>query len=124
MHELSVCNALLGQVERVAAEHGASRVASITVRVGPLSGVEPDLLRNAYPIAAAGSIAESAELTLEPADIVVTCTACGRESPARVNRLLCGHCGDFRTRVVSGDELMLMQVRFGAQADASSALAG
>jgi len=92
--------------------------------VGPLSGVEPDLLRNAYPIAAAGSIAATAELTLEPADIVVACTVCAKESPASVNRLLCGHCGDFRTRVVSGDELMLMQVRFGAQAEASSALAG
>lgn len=124
MHELSVCTALLDQVERIAAEHGAGRVAMITVRVGPLSGVEPDLLRNAYPIAAAGSIAEDAELTLEPSDIVVVCTQCGRESAAAINRLLCAHCGDFRTRVVSGDELTLMRVAFGVQAEASSALAG
>ena len=53
MHELSICNALLDQVERIAAERGAHSVAKIVLRIGPLSGVEPELLRNAYPLFAA-----------------------------------------------------------------------
>ena len=37
----------------------------------------------------------------------VSCRRCGRSSEAAPNRLLCGHCGDYRTRLVSGDELQL-----------------
>jgi Zn finger protein HypA/HybF involved in hydrogenase expression len=58
MHELSVCQALIGQVERVARENDARRVISIVIDHGPLSGVEPQLL-NAYPSAAAGTIAST-----------------------------------------------------------------
>jgi len=107
MHELSVCLSLLRQVERIARENNAKRVTRISVTLGPLSGVEPDLLRNAYPLAVAGSVAEHAELQIEVSDVVVKCSQCGAESPAKPNRLLCGACGDFRTNLVSGDEMVL-----------------
>ena len=117
MHELSVCLALLEEVKRVAAEHGAGEVTRITVTIGPLSGVEADLLRNAYPIAAAGTLAENAELEIEPSDIVVRCSQCGAESSARPNRLLCGECGDYRTNLVSGDEMVLKRVEMASGTD-------
>lgn len=107
MHELSVCLSLLEQVERIAAEHRASRVERILLRIGPLSGVEAELLRNAYPLAAAGSIAEDAVLDIEPAPVRVRCNTCGAETDALANRLLCGACGDWQTRLVSGDEMLL-----------------
>lgn len=107
MHELSLCQALLDQVERIARDHGATRVDRILLKVGPLAGVEPTLLQHAYPLAAAGTIAESAELAIEPAEIRVHCSDCGAETPARPNRLLCGACGSFKTRLVSGDEMLL-----------------
>ena len=40
MHELAVCQALIEQVERVARDNAARRILSITVSVGPLSGIE------------------------------------------------------------------------------------
>ena len=110
MHELSVCLALLTQIEKIAAEHGSSSVSRVELSVGPLSGVEPELLRNAYPLAAAGTIAENAELVIQSAGIVVHCDECGAESEALVNRLLCAACGGYRTRVSSGDEMMLQRV--------------
>jgi hydrogenase nickel incorporation protein HypA/HybF len=110
MHELSVCQSLLEEVKRIARENGAGSVTRIVLKVGPLSGVEPHLLRNAYPLAAAGTVAEEAELEIELADIVVSCSQCGAESPATVNRLLCAQCGDYRTRLVSGDEMVLQSL--------------
>ncbi len=107
MHELSVCLSLLEQVQRIAAEHGATRVECIRLRIGPLSGVEAELLRNAYPLAAAGGIAEDAALDIEPAPVRVHCTRCGAETDALPNRLLCGACGHWQTRLVSGDEMLL-----------------
>lgn len=107
MHELSICQALLDQVERIAQEHGASRVGRILLKVGPLSGVEPALLQHAYPLAAAGTIAEDATLVIESAPVRVRCNDCGAESDAVPNRLLCGVCGGWRTRLISGDEMLL-----------------
>jgi hydrogenase nickel incorporation protein HypA/HybF len=71
MHELSICQSLIDQVEDIAREHGATGVERILLRIGPLSGIEPALLRNAYPLAAAGTVAESAELVIEPAPVRV-----------------------------------------------------
>jgi hydrogenase nickel incorporation protein HypA/HybF len=110
MHELSVCNALLDQVERIARERHAARVVRIVLRIGPLSGVDPELLRHAYPLAAANTAAENAELVIEQADVVVSCTLCGAQSSVQPNRLLCKSCGDFRTRLINGDELILQRV--------------
>lgn len=110
MHELSVCLALLEQVERIARERDASSVTAITLKIGPLSGIEADLLANAWPLASAGSLAERAELIIEAADIVVDCGKCGQRSTVPANRLLCTGCGNFQTRVVSGDEMILQRL--------------
>ena len=110
MHELSVCYALLDQVEKIARDRNASSVSKIVLKLGPLSGVEIDLLRRAYPLAATGTVAEDAELAIEEADVVVHCSQCGAESSALPNRLLCAQCGDYRTRIVSGDDMILQRV--------------
>lgn len=110
MHELSVCLSLLQQVEQIARERNATQVIRITLSIGPLSGVEPELLRHAYPLAAAGTIAADAELVMETADIVVRCSQCDSETTVPPNRLLCGSCGEYRTHVISGEELTLLRV--------------
>jgi len=107
MHELSVCIALMEQVERIAREHQAGCVERIVLQVGPLSGVEAPLLEHAWPLAATGTLAETAELVIETAPVKVKCTQCGAESEVVPNRLLCAACGDYRTRLVSGDEMLL-----------------
>ena len=110
MHELSVCQALIGQVEKVARENGAHRVVSIVIAVGPLSGVEARLLEHAYLVAAAGTLAEHATLTIETVPVRVRCRSCGAETAAQVNRLVCGDCGDWQVDVVAGEEMLLTRV--------------
>ena len=110
MHELSVCLSLLQQMETIAEQRNASAVERVYLKIGPLSGIEPHLLRQAYPLAVAGTVAENAELVIEAVEVVVTCTQCGSESKVLPNRLLCADCGDFRTRVISGDEMILQRL--------------
>jgi hydrogenase nickel incorporation protein HypA/HybF len=112
MHELAVCQALVEQVEQLAREQKAQRVGLIEVAIGPLSGIEPQLLEQAYPFAVAGSLAEGAELRLQRAPVRVHCDQCQQDSEASANRLVCGHCGNWRTALVSGDELLLTRVEF------------
>jgi len=117
MHELAVSRSLLREVQRVAREHAAVSVSRVLVQIGPLSGVEPSLLREAFPLAAAGTLAEGAELVIETVPLRVRCETCGAESEARPNRLLCGACGDWHTRLLSGDELLLASVELERQTE-------
>jgi hydrogenase nickel incorporation protein HypA/HybF len=110
MHELSICQALIGEVEVVATAKDARLVTDIYVNVGPLSGVERPLMQSAFPVAAAGTVAANATLHLEETPIRVRCNACGAETAATINRLVCGQCGDWRTQLQSGDELTLQRV--------------
>lgn len=115
MHELSICQSLINQVERIALERNAQCVTSIIIGMGPLSGVEAELLKNAYPIVSAGTVAEHAELIIEYLPILVKCNQCGSETDALPNKLVCKECGDWRTTLVSGDELLLMSVELEKQ---------
>jgi hydrogenase nickel incorporation protein HypA/HybF len=110
MHELSVCQALIRQVETLAREREAARVVAIVVAVGPLSGIEPQLLKQAYPLARAGTLAHDAELLIEELPVRVRCQCCGSSSDVQPNRLVCGSCGDWHTVLESGDELLLNSV--------------
>jgi hydrogenase nickel incorporation protein HypA/HybF len=109
MHELAICQALIAQVDDIARRRQA-RVQQVRVGVGPLSGVEPPLLEGAYPLACAGTRAEGSRLVIEQTAIRVRCRSCGAESAAMPNRLLCASCGEWRTDLVSGDELLLLRV--------------
>jgi hydrogenase nickel incorporation protein HypA/HybF len=110
VHELAVCQGLLREVDRVAAEHGAASVERIVLQVGGLSGVEPPLLQRAFEVARAGTIAALAELEIRAGPVVVECRQCGTRGEVPVNRLLCPACRDWRVRVVEGEELLLLNV--------------
>jgi len=110
VHELAICQALMEQVERIAQEERADQVLSIHLAIGPLSGVESRLLEQAFSVARAGSIADSAELVIESMPVQVNCKQCGQLTEALPGRLVCGSCGDWRTSLISGDELELRHV--------------
>jgi hydrogenase nickel incorporation protein HypA/HybF len=110
MHELSVAQALVEQIEAIVREQHAASATALRVKIGPLSGVVPELLASAFTLAAAGSLAEQAAMELVDAPVRVRCQTCGAESEAAMNRLLCGACGDWHTQLLSGDELILESV--------------
>ena len=113
MHELAICAALFGTVAALAPPESTA-VNRVRIRVGPLSGVEPALLARAWPLASAGGMASGSLLDIETGPVRVRCRSCGAESTVAANRLLCSACGEWRTDVVSGDELLLLSVEFNA----------
>lgn len=115
MHEAALCSALLEQVARVAREQDAARVVRVRVRIGPLAGVEPELLARAYAVGRIGTVAEEASLEIELATVRVRCRACGREGAASPQQLCCGSCGSADTQLLAGDDLLLTQVELVAR---------
>lgn len=114
MHELAICQALLSQVEEIARQNDATRVSRITLRIGPLSGVVPDLLERTFQVARYGTLASQASLLTETTLPRIRCRTCGREATVPPNRLVCPECGDYRTALLGGDELVLARVELQA----------
>lgn len=110
MHEMSICQGLISQVESIARDKGASQVDSIVLSIGPLSGVEPELLERAFVVAKAGTVAGNAKLEIETGPIVVECRICGASGEAVVNRLICASCNSWQVDLKQGDELLLMRL--------------
>jgi hydrogenase nickel incorporation protein HypA/HybF len=110
VHELSICQALVRQLRGISAQHGGGEVALVKLRIGPLSGIESAQLEQAFPLAAAGTPAARAVLEIITAPVRIHCVECGTETATAPNRLLCGFCGSLRTRLLSGDEMLLESV--------------
>lgn len=115
MHELSVCQGLLNQVSRIAAENNAMAINRIYLQIGPLAGVETALLQAAFPIASKGTLAEQAEMLIQAMPIRVRCKTCNAESEASLNNLTCTTCGDWKTELLSGDELLIERIEMQTQ---------
>ncbi|MFN4259123.1 MAG: hydrogenase maturation nickel metallochaperone HypA [Gemmataceae bacterium] len=65
MHEMSLLQGLLRQIETLARQNGAERVTVVRLKLGPLAHIEPDHLRHHFIAAARGTLAESARLDIE-----------------------------------------------------------
>ena len=111
MHELGIVYHIIRDVENVARANGVSRVSSVTLLLGEVSGVVPDLLLDAWRWAAdKKSITEDAELIVEPVEAVTHCEACGRDYSTVEHGKTCPHCGSGETYLLQGQEVMIKQI--------------
>lgn len=111
MHELGIVYHIIRDVENVARANGVRRVSSVTLLLGEVSGVVPDLLLDAWRWAAdKKSITEDAELIVEPVEAVTHCEACGRDYATVEHGKTCPHCGSGETYLVQGQEVMIKQI--------------
>jgi len=118
MHELSIAEALIKQVTAIASEHQATEIRSITVEIGVLSGVDPEALKWAFPIAAEDSVASGAELVLETEPAIVTCNDCGAATPvAHPAYLLCASCDSPQVTIDKGRNLLIQSIELCCSTD-------
>ncbi len=110
MHELSIAQSLVEQVVAVAARERASAVLEITVVVGSLSGIEPEALELAFPLAAESTPAQGARLVIERKTATLTCRSCGRVTEPDLALLVCGACGSLDVALSGGRDLQLRSV--------------
>jgi len=110
MHELSVAAALIEEVERAVRPQAGGRVLSVTVRVGTLSGVDPEALRLAFPVACEGTAVEGAELVIEDVAARAFCRSCRRDIQPAFPFFVCEECGGTDVEITTGRELTLQSV--------------
>jgi hydrogenase nickel incorporation protein HypA/HybF len=109
VHELGLSEAIVDAVERRAA---GRRVAAVRVRVGSAHAMDDRALGEAFRLAAAGTVAEGAEIEIVLDPLRVRCNACGNEVDGGDARLLvaCRRCGGVDVEVRGGDDVTLESV--------------
>ncbi len=107
MHEASLIVSLLKQVDELVTTHGGGRVRAVRVEVGPLAGVEPVLLNEAFLRLRASSSAAEAELIVDAVALTSRCRACQLEYQSDELRFVCPTCGGMNTELTGGDSFIL-----------------
>lgn len=122
MHELSIATSLIELAGEHARRQGASRIRSMKIRLGVLSG----LLRPLYfcfASASRGTCCEGARLEIEEVPLRVRCPRCDEiKMPGTRYSFCCPTCGVPTPEVVSGREMQLVSVEL--ERDGGSPTAG
>lgn len=111
MHEVSIVEALIEQVEiAVARADSAGRVTRLDVEIGRLSGVNVDSIRFAYELLSPGTPLEGAEMRIDEPWAVCVCQSCGGRS--EVDELIfdCPACGSEQIALEGGDQMLLRSI--------------
>ena len=106
MHEYALVEALVRRVEEEARKRQALAVHGLSVRVGELAGVDPELFQTAYETFRAGTICARAPLTVRKVAASWSCPRCHRPL-ARGEVLTCPDC-DAPARLDDGGDALTL----------------
>lgn len=111
MHEYSLVASILERVTEVAQEHGNLPVEKVTLDIGVLQEIVPDLLVWAFDTAKEGTLAAQAILEWNTIPPKLICTKCQAEYVPTDNLFWeCPLCQWSGAEVVEGDELHIRSI--------------
>ncbi|MBE0585063.1 MAG: hydrogenase maturation nickel metallochaperone HypA [Desulfofustis sp.] len=112
MHEISLVQNLLQQLQDIARDNNASRVLRVTMLIGPLSGVVVDSFTFGFDILAReNDLFRDATLNIIVPPVIFRCSNCGHQKQTDGERPeCCPACGDRIILAQGGDDLILQQV--------------
>lgn len=110
MHEVSLMRELLKQVELAMRQNKVERVSSIQIEIGPLAGVEPVLVEQAFKVLIPDTQFESTRLVVHQTALVAVCRECRDEFEIINFQFSCPSCSSPRVQVISGDQLCLKSI--------------
>lgn len=108
MHEYGIVREILDRIDAEARARGATAVRTVRLRIGALSGVEPELLGLAFDAFAGGTLSAGARLEVASVAARWECPACALDI-APGETLRCLACGG-AARLAEGNEIILEQL--------------
>jgi len=108
MHELSIANSVLETVQAEMARRPGAAPVKVAVRVGELSGIEPDALAFSFEALVSDSEWPALKLEIETRPREHRCLDCGAVFRIVDYDFICPACHGSQTQCVAGDELELL----------------
>ena len=110
MHEYSVVQSLLESCEEHARKNDAKKVIKVVIKIGVLSGVEPDLLQTAFDTFKEKTVCHDALFIINVQKIVIECLDCNTTSTLEKHEFSCPKCQSVNIKVTDGEEMYLMSL--------------
>lgn len=110
MHEMSLVEGVRELIEAAAVREGFTRVSSVRVEIGQLSGVERAAFEFCFDLAMRDGIAAGARLEIVATPGRGRCPACGREGALAVVYDPCEHCGAVPLEVTAGTAMRVIDL--------------
>lgn len=107
MHEMSLCESILGVIEKQAVAQSFSKVNRVRLEIGALAGVEVEALRFSFDVVTRDSLADGAKLDIIDLPAVGWCLPCAKSVTVAQRYDACPDCGSFQIQITSGDELRI-----------------
>jgi hydrogenase nickel incorporation protein HypA/HybF len=104
MHELSICNSMVGIVRRYAE---GRPVTTVSVRIGAMRQIVPETLVYCWSLVTEESELAGVELLVERVPAKIRCARCGREQILSEPVMNCETCPDATLDLVQGDEFLI-----------------
>ena len=111
MHELGTIHYVIDTVEKLAVENRLTRIGSVTLQVGEVSGIIPRFLTDYWEYAKKKTdYLWDAELKIETIEAVTYCQACGKTYPTVKYAKICPYCQSDNTFLVTGNEYVIKEI--------------
>jgi len=110
MHEYSIVQSLLESCEEHAQQNDANEVKKVVVKIGVLSGVEPELLKTAFDTFKEQTICHNALFVMNIQDVVIECLDCQTTSTLKKCEFTCPKCQSINIEVKEGEDMYLMSL--------------
>lgn len=113
MHELGIVSHVIKSIKTIGQEQELTKVNSVTLEVGEVSGVVFDYLESCWKWSVAkddAGILTGSELKCETIPAVTVCEDCRRTYPTVKHGKTCPYCGGGNTFLVTGNELNIKEI--------------
>lgn len=111
MHELGTVMYVIDTVEKLAEEHKLTKVGSVTLEVGEVSGIIPSYLSDFWLYARKKSaLLQDAELKIEELPAVTFCQDCKKTYSTVEFAKECPHCHSVNTFLITGNEYNIKEI--------------
>ncbi len=110
MHEYSIVQSLIESCEENARANNAKEITKVVVKIGVMSGVEPQLLQTAFDTFKEVSICANAEFIMNIQPIIIKCLGCQEESKISKNEYKCPKCNAIELDIIDGNDMYLMSL--------------
>ncbi|MGA7614402.1 MAG: hydrogenase maturation nickel metallochaperone HypA [Thermoanaerobaculia bacterium] len=107
MHELGIAAALLDAIRVEVAKHPGGRASRVGIRIGEISGVDPDALGFSFECLLSDSGLAPLQLEIETCPRIQKCSSCGHRFDVVDLDTRCPSCAERLTECVGGTELDL-----------------
>jgi hydrogenase nickel incorporation protein HypA/HybF len=110
MHEMSLAESVLQLIEDAARKDQFTKVLTVWLEIGKMSGVEPEAMAFCFDAVTRDSVAAGARLEIVASPGVGWCMTCAKSVPMTEVFGECPQCGGYQLQVTGGTEMRVKEL--------------